>query len=153
MDKLILDLKGQTGGQTVDVIFAGVATLRFQEKLVLFFCGELDHFILDGGAITRADSFDSTRIHGRLVQIGPNDFVGAHRRMGDPARNLFHVEQFSPESVQREKVVGTLFQLFRTKGEPWRGLVSVLTFATAKIDRPRIEPTGRPALKPPNLEP
>src|SRR5271166_5469956 len=73
--------------------------------------------------------------------------------MGNPTRHLFHVEPILPELVQCEKVVPTSFQLFRTKREPRRRLVSILPLTSAKIDRARIEPTRGPCLEPSNIEP
>ena len=76
-NKLVLDLERKTGGDTVNINLIGVAALGLEEKLMRGPLSEFYHFVLDTRTITRADAFDHTSEQGRLVEIGPNDFVGA----------------------------------------------------------------------------
>jgi hypothetical protein len=105
-DEVILDLEGQGGGDAVDVEFAGVAALRFQEDLVALLLGKADDLVLHGGAVAGAHALDFARIHGRFVDIGPDDVVRLGGGVGDPAGNLFHVERYIAPGVERE-LVGT----------------------------------------------
>ena len=122
MDKVVLDFEGQAGRKAVDIIFPRMAAFRFQEELVLLFLGKFHHLIFDRGAIAGPDPFNSAGIHRRLVEIGADDVVRPRGGVGDPAGNLFHVEQIVDEFVEGEKIVRTSCQRLRPKGESWEAV-------------------------------
>jgi hypothetical protein len=116
-DEVILDLEGQGGGDAVDVEFAGVTALGFQEDLVTLLLGKADHLVLHGGAVARPHALDFARIHGRFVDIGPDDVVRLGGRVGDPAGNLFHVERYRLPPIQGELMGAGGWQPGMTNGE------------------------------------
>ena len=59
MDEIVLDFEWKTGGEAIDVIFAGMPSFRLEKELMLFFFGEFYDFIFNRGAITRPDPFDA----------------------------------------------------------------------------------------------
>ncbi len=152
-DEFVLDLEGETGGNAVDVIFGGVATLGFEEELVALLFGELDDLVFDRGAISRAGAFDSAGIHGGLIEIGADDVVGAGVGMGDPARYLFHVELSVRQAVQRENVVRAPFEQFGHESEGRRRLIAILALARLKINRSSGEPAWGAGFETADLKP
>jgi hypothetical protein len=67
VQKGVLHLQRQGGGDPVDVVFLGMAPLRFQVELVPVLVLELDHLVLDGGAVPWAHAFDAAGVEGALV--------------------------------------------------------------------------------------
>ena len=96
----MLHLIGQGSGDAVDVELASVTTLRFQENLVSFFLCKAHHLVLHRGAIPRTHTLNPARIHGRLVDIRPDNVVRLRVRVGDPAGDLFHVELIRQPGVE-----------------------------------------------------
>ena len=103
-DEVVLDLEGQGGGDAVDVEFAGVAALGFEEDLVPLLLRKAHHLVLHRGAVARSDTLNVAGIHGRLVDVRPDDVVRLGGRVGDPAGNLFHVERYGAPGVEGELV-------------------------------------------------
>ena len=87
-DHFVLALEGEAGGEAVDVDFVGGDALGFKEYLVRGFVGEFNDLILDARAVAGADSFDDAGIHGRLVDVRPDDLAGALGGAGDVTREL-----------------------------------------------------------------
>ena len=57
--------------------------------------GEFDDFIFNRGAIPGADSFDTTRVKRRPMEVLPDYLVRGRRGVRDPTGQLFHVERFT----------------------------------------------------------
>src|SRR5262249_8533730 len=106
-DESVLDFERQTGRNAVNIILGSLASFGLKEKLMAFFAGELDDLILDRGTVTRSDPFDPTRIHGRLVQVRPDNIVGPCGCMRNPAWDLFHVEHSIADMIQRENLIAS----------------------------------------------
>ena len=70
-----LDLKGETGRESINIDFVGSDAFGFQENLVMLLVSEADEFVLDTGTIPGADPFDDTRVHRRLVEIGDDELA------------------------------------------------------------------------------
>ena len=115
--------------------------------------GKTHHLVLDRRAIAGSNPLNAAAIHGRFVQIGPDDLVGLRRGVGDPAGNLFHVEHFRPPAVEGEQ--GTAAQ-FRAGGSRiglfidaagqvaegrWRA-VAGLDFALGEVDAAAVDAAG-----------
>ena len=83
-----LDLEGQTGRTTIDVIFVRTDAFGFEENLVTLLFGKLDDFIFDGGTIARTDAFDLPGIHGRFVEVLADDLGRLFSCESDMARQL-----------------------------------------------------------------
>ncbi len=88
LDEGLLDGFGQAGGDAVGIDDVAVQPFGFQKHLVAGFIGETDDFVLDGGAVARADTFDLTAIDGGLMQIIADDPVGIGGGFADPAGDL-----------------------------------------------------------------
>src|SRR6516225_3378259 len=73
--------------------------------------------------------------------------------MGDPARNLFHVEHGTLHPIERKALFRLPYRLLRTERKPGRRFVAFLAFTPAEIDRPPIEATRRSGLKSTDLKP
>ena len=87
-DHLDLHLKGQAGGKAVHVDFVRGDSFRFEENLLALLFRELDDFVLNGRTVARADPFDDAGIHGRFMEIGPNDPGRGVGGIGDVAGQL-----------------------------------------------------------------
>src|SRR5579875_2257882 len=75
-------------GHAVDVDFISIQALGLQENLVLMFIRELDDFVFNRGAITRAQALDLPRVKRRTMQIVAEDLVSFGIRITDPAHGL-----------------------------------------------------------------
>ena len=73
--------------------------------------------------------------------------MGRVRRVGDPARNLFHVELTAVAVlVQREELVWRT-PMNRHKTEAWRRIIAVLDLTGGKVDRSTRYAAGCPGLE------
>ena len=88
VDHFDLDVERKGGGEAVDVDFVGGNAFGFEEDLLAFLFGELDDFVLDGGAVAGADAFDDAGIHGRFVEVGADDRGGGVGGVSDMAGEL-----------------------------------------------------------------
>ena len=75
-DKGQLHLKGQTGRDSVHVIFPGLTPLRLEKNLMPLLVGKAHHFVLDRRTIPRPNPLDDSRIHWRLIEISPDQVMG-----------------------------------------------------------------------------
>src|SRR5690606_37720438 len=87
-DQFALHGEGQAGGDTVRIQLVGVEAFRLDEYLMAAAFGEAHHFVFDGRAVTRPDTFDHAGIHGRLVEGAANDLVAALIGVGDVTAHL-----------------------------------------------------------------
>ncbi|MEY3400073.1 MAG: hypothetical protein RLZZ486_541, partial [Actinomycetota bacterium] len=62
--------------------------------------GEADHLVFDGRTIPRPHALDDPGVHGRFVEIGPDDVMRLLVGVSHPARHLFHVELSIGPTVQ-----------------------------------------------------
>src|SRR5579884_3473781 len=83
-----LNINGHGSGHAVDVDFISIQALGLQENLVLKFIRELDDFVFNRGAITRAQALDLPRVKRRTMQIVAEDLVSFGIRITDPAHGL-----------------------------------------------------------------
>ena len=107
-EEIHLHLIGKRGRNPVHVVFQRVPTFRLQEHLMPLLLREADNLVLDGRTIARADALDHPAIHGGLVEVVGDDLVGLRVRVGDPARDLFHVERRIAPRIQGEDVIPPL---------------------------------------------
>ena len=67
-----LHIRRKTGGKSVQIIFSGVGSFRFQINVMTFMLGKTYYFILKRGAVPCSDPLDQTIIHGGFIQIIPD---------------------------------------------------------------------------------
>ncbi len=101
----VLHFQRKARGDTVDVIFFGVAPLGFEEYLMCRTLGKFHDFVFDRRAVARPDAFDPAGVQRRLVEIGADQLVRFLVRVGRPAGQLFHVERSCGPVIQRENIV------------------------------------------------
>ena len=89
VERIDLGLLGKGGGEAIEIIFVGVSALRFQKELVPFLVGEAVEFVFDGWAIAGADALDPSLEHGRILEVGAEDFMHLGIGVGDEAGKLF----------------------------------------------------------------
>ena len=112
----------------------GVAALRLEEYLMPFLLGKAHHLVLDGGAIAGSHSLNHPTIHGRLIEVIPDNIVGLGVGVGDPAGQLFHVELLISPGVEGEDVVGLAGQAVGHEAEFGHDLIPVLALTPGKIE-------------------
>ena len=100
-----------------------------QEDLVAAAVGEADDLVLDRRAVARADALDLAGIHGRAIEVPPDELVGRRGRGGDAAGDL-----------RRGDAVGQI-------GERNRRVVARLHLQAGPVDRAAVEPRRRPGLE------
>src|SRR5579864_6015065 len=66
-----------------------IQAFRLKKDLMSLTLAEPDDFILDRGAVARANAFDLPGIHRRAMQICSNDRVGCNRGAGNVAWTLW----------------------------------------------------------------
>src|SRR5690606_19020841 len=86
-----LHVEGQRCGYPVRIVLVCGQPFRLEEHLVAVLVGEAVDLVLDGRAVARPDPLDDARVHGRAVQVGGDDLVGARIGVGDPAADLARV--------------------------------------------------------------
>ena len=111
-----------------------VEAFGFKKDLVTLAVAELDDLVLDRRAVTRADAFDRTGIHGRAPEIGADDLMRGERRAGNAAVDLRIDDAVGK---QRERL---------------RILVGRLLVQRSPVDRTPVEAGRRPRLQPAELE-
>ncbi|OIQ64173.1 hypothetical protein GALL_542770 [mine drainage metagenome] len=84
----VLNVKRQTGGNTVGVILVRGQTLGFQKNLVAGFVRKAVDLVFNTGAIAWSDTFNLAGEHRAAVKAAANDVMRAFVGMGDPARHL-----------------------------------------------------------------
>lgn len=108
MNYLQLHVERHGCGKSVYIPFVGRAPLGLKEKPVSLPVGKAHYLILYARAVTRAGSLYVAAVHGRAVQVGPDDFGGLFVRISliagqlaapetlktAEARQMFHVEHF-----------------------------------------------------------
>ena len=118
-----------------------------------FFVCKAYHLVFNGRAIARARALDHAAIHGGLMKITGDDFVGFGIGVGDPTRHLFHVERWIGPGVQGENVIGPLGNRVRQVAEFRHGGIAILSFAFGKIQGTPQQPTWGASLESGNLKP
>src|SRR5690625_2909859 len=86
--QLNLHIKRQTRRNAIGVELSGAQALRFDKYLVRGFVGKTVNFVFNGRAVTRANPFDDTGVHGRAVQTAADNVVGTLVGVADPAAHL-----------------------------------------------------------------
>ena len=133
-DEGVLHLEWQARGDAIHINLVGVASLGFQEKLVLRLFGKFDDFVLNARAVARADSFDFSGVEGGFVEIRADDFVGRFVGIGDPAIDLAGVEFPVAPFVECVDIVLAAPDRIRDVAEKRGRGVAWLTLALGKID-------------------
>src|SRR5882724_740974 len=83
-----LDFDRQARGHSIDVDFVRVQALGLEEELVLELLRELYDFVFNRRAIARADGLYLAAVHGRAMDVFPDDAMGFFRGRGDVTRDL-----------------------------------------------------------------
>ena len=83
--QIVLHVVWQAGGYAVRIDFRRGQSLRFDKDLVGGPVGEAHDLVFHRRAVTRADAFNRAAVHGRAVQAGADDVMGAFVGMGDVA--------------------------------------------------------------------
>ena len=134
-DHLVLDIAGEAGRDAVAIELVSVAALGLQENLVRGLVGEPHHFVLDTRAIARPGRLNLPAVHRGSMQVRTNQLMHPVIRLGQPARHLRFSDGCGEERERHRIGVTRLF------GE------------LAEVDRPAIQSTRRPGLKPLQLKP
>src|SRR5262245_51696073 len=82
-----LDFLGQRGLDPIGIDRVVIQPLGLEKNLVSVAIPEPNDLVLDRGAIARPSARDLPRIHGRAVDIGPDQIMRCGGRAGDPALN------------------------------------------------------------------
>ena len=78
----------QAGRKALQVHFLGVLAAGLYKNGVALLILKTHHFILNGGAVARADALDVSAVERRTVQIIQNDLVGLGVGVSDVAIHL-----------------------------------------------------------------
>ena len=128
----ILHVLRQTAGSTLQVHFLGVLTAGLHKDGVAVLARKAHHLVLDGGAVTRADTLDHAAVQRAALDVVQNDLVGLRVRVGDPA---FHLV-----------VHGCIGQ--EAEGLQFAVRVAGLAFQLGKINAAAVHPGGGAGLEP-----
>ena len=98
-----------------------------------FIC-EAHKFILNTGAIPRADAFDFAAIHGRFTEITAHDIGRFRRRVSHPTRDLFTTGLPTQAAFTRLFHVEQILRIARImKGKESGALIAFLLLHPGKI--------------------
>ncbi len=135
MEHLELNIKGQGGGESVDIPLIRITAFGFQEELVRLLFRELHKLIFNGGAVARANAFNLAAIKRRAVEVIMDNLTGHSRCLGHPAGDLIAARSPSGEALAalfHVEHVGFLPGIM--EGKKGGGEVAGLLFALAKIN-------------------
>src|SRR5690349_9231061 len=113
-DQLELNVKRQTGGDSVRIKLVRGQAFRLQKDLMRLFRSETVNLVLNRRAITRSNPFDYARVHRRTVKTAADDVVSLGIGMRHPARHLTRMLLGASEEREhgdRIEVARLLFQL------------------------------------------
>ena len=126
-----LDVLGQRGGNPVGIDGRVVEPFGFKKNLVAVAFAEAHDLVLDRGAITRSAALDLAGIHGRAVDVRPDDAMGV---LGGARDGALDLRVHDAVGQGRERL---------------RWLVAGLHFELAPVDRGAVEARRRAGLEPP----
>ena len=86
LNQFDLNIKGQTGGNAVWIIFTGFQAFRFKKYLMGIPVRETMNLVLYRWAITWTDPFNYSGKQWTSVQTRPDDIVRFNIGIGNPAR-------------------------------------------------------------------
>ena len=129
----ILHVLRQTAGSTLQVHFLGVLTAGLHKDGVAVLARKAHHLVLDGGAVTRADTLDHAAVQRAALDVVQNDLVGLRVRVGDPAFHLVVHGGVGHEAEGLQLVVR----------------VAGLTLQPAEVDAAPVHTGGGAGLEPP----
>src|SRR5450830_83590 len=89
--QLVLNIKRQTGGNTVGIHLIRGQALRLKKYLMRLFIGKAMNFVFNGRAVTRAYAFNDACVHRRAIKAATYDFMRTFVGMRYPARYLSRV--------------------------------------------------------------
>ena len=88
LQNLQLDLDRQRGAHAVDVNLMSVQALGLEKELVCDLVGKLDDLVFNRRAVARTDGMDLSAVHGRTVDVFPDDALSFRSGPRDVARHL-----------------------------------------------------------------
>ncbi len=86
------------------------------------------------------------------MEIIPDDPMGFLGSVGDPTRNLFHMEHSRFLMIEGMKIVSCLGDRIRNVGKERYRCVTILAFAPREIDRLGQKAAGGSSLEPPHFK-
>ena len=90
-NQVVLNVKRQTGADTVGVILVGGQAFGFQKDLVTVFVCKAVDLVFHARAIAWADAFDLAGEHGAAIKARTDDVVGALVGVRNPTRHVLRV--------------------------------------------------------------
>ena len=135
--QLVLDVKRQTGRNTVRVVLVCVQAFRLQKDLVALLVGKAVDLVLYAGAIARPYPLDLAGEHRAAVKATADDLVRARIGVRHPARHLRRV-LFGPPQKTEHRHLGA---------HAARHAVTRLFLTAAEIDGAAVQPGRRASLE------
>ena len=131
--KGVLHILRQAAGGTLQIHLFGVLAAGFHKNGVAVLARKAHHLVLDGGAVTRADTLDHAAVQRAALDVVQNDLVGLRVRVGDPAFHLVVHGGVGHEAEGLQLVVR----------------VTRLTLQPAEVDAAPVHTGGGAGLEPP----